>query len=344
MGIPCHESPATARREHAAWRTSFSSTHVFSPSYWGMNYALPFLGAKSVLPVINLPLLAAITPPGHTVTIFDENVEDIDYERCARADIVGHDGHERAARADAGDRGRPQGARHLHRRGRPLGDRLPAATSKDIVDAIFIGEAEETWPRFLDRMGGGAPRRTRYEQDGKDGHGHRAAARGSTCMPMKQVHLRQRPALARLPVHLRVLRHHRGLRPQATGQDLGAGHRRAGGLPGRRQGQPVHRRRQPDRQQEGHQGHPARHHRLAGKARLPPQVRHRSLHRPRRGRRAAAAHGGRQHRRGVRRHRVPQRGRAARDQEDPEPHRQARQPAGQGPPHPGAPASRSGAA
>ena len=61
----------------------------FTPSYWGMNYALPFLGAKSVLPVINLPLLAALTPPGHTVTIFDENVEEIDYARCQRADIVG---------------------------------------------------------------------------------------------------------------------------------------------------------------------------------------------------------------------------------------------------------------
>ncbi len=61
----------------------------FTPSYWGMNYALPFLGAKSVLPVINLPLLAALTPPGHEVTIFDENVQEIDFERCQRADIVG---------------------------------------------------------------------------------------------------------------------------------------------------------------------------------------------------------------------------------------------------------------
>jgi hypothetical protein len=60
-----------------------------TPSYWGMNYALRFLGAKSVLPVINLPLLAALTPPDHSVTQIDENVEEIDLDRCWRADIVG---------------------------------------------------------------------------------------------------------------------------------------------------------------------------------------------------------------------------------------------------------------
>ena len=34
-------------------------------------------------------LLAALTPAGHTVTLIDENVEPIDFERCRRADIVG---------------------------------------------------------------------------------------------------------------------------------------------------------------------------------------------------------------------------------------------------------------
>ena len=33
--------------------------------------------------------LAALTPPEHTITLIDENVEAIDWERCARADIVG---------------------------------------------------------------------------------------------------------------------------------------------------------------------------------------------------------------------------------------------------------------
>ena len=61
----------------------------FTPSYWGLNYAMPLLNASAVLPVINLPLLAALTPPQHAVTLIDENVAGIDFDRCARADIVG---------------------------------------------------------------------------------------------------------------------------------------------------------------------------------------------------------------------------------------------------------------
>src|SRR5215510_5088296 len=61
----------------------------FEISYWGLEHAMPFLGVKAILPVANLPLLAALTPPEHTVTLIDENVQPIDFERCARADIVG---------------------------------------------------------------------------------------------------------------------------------------------------------------------------------------------------------------------------------------------------------------
>src|SRR5215472_10803078 len=61
----------------------------FEISYWGLEHAMPFLGLKAIMPVASLPLLAALTPPGHAVTIIDENVEPIDFARCARADIVG---------------------------------------------------------------------------------------------------------------------------------------------------------------------------------------------------------------------------------------------------------------
>ncbi len=61
----------------------------FETSYWGMEHALPIFGAKAILPTAALPLLAALTPPAHEVTLIDENVEPIDFERCARADLVG---------------------------------------------------------------------------------------------------------------------------------------------------------------------------------------------------------------------------------------------------------------
>ena len=61
----------------------------FEMSFWGLEAALPFLGKRANLPVGALPLLAALTLPPHSITIIDENVEEIDYERCRRADIVG---------------------------------------------------------------------------------------------------------------------------------------------------------------------------------------------------------------------------------------------------------------
>jgi hypothetical protein len=61
----------------------------FEVSFWGMEHALPFLGKRANLPVACLPLLAALTPAEHTITLMDENIEAIDWRRCARADIVG---------------------------------------------------------------------------------------------------------------------------------------------------------------------------------------------------------------------------------------------------------------
>ena len=61
----------------------------FEPSYWGLDHAMPILGKRANLPVACLPLLAALTPPEHTVSLIDENVEAIDFDRCVRADLVG---------------------------------------------------------------------------------------------------------------------------------------------------------------------------------------------------------------------------------------------------------------
>src|SRR5947209_15268479 len=61
----------------------------FEVSYWGMEHALPLLGKRANMPVTALPLLAALTPAEHRVTLLDENVEELDCDRLARADLVG---------------------------------------------------------------------------------------------------------------------------------------------------------------------------------------------------------------------------------------------------------------
>jgi len=134
----------------------------FEVSYWGLEHAMPFLGVKAVLPVANLPLLAALTPSGHTVTLVDENVEAIDFARCARADIVGLTG------MNVQRRRMKEILYELKRRGVFTVVGGPWVTVReddlaDLADVIFIGEAEETWPRFLAEWGGGC-HQTRYEQ------------------------------------------------------------------------------------------------------------------------------------------------------------------------------------
>ncbi len=134
----------------------------FEISYWGMEHALPFLGKRANLPVACLPLLAALTPSEHTVTLLDENVEPIDWERCQRADIVGLTGMsvQRFRMKEI--------LTELKRRGCFCVVGGPWVTVQedyfeDLVDAIFVGEAEDTWPRFLDEWRAGR-HDFRYEQ------------------------------------------------------------------------------------------------------------------------------------------------------------------------------------
>ena len=47
----------------------------FEVSFWGLEHALPLFGKKANMAVGCLPLLAALTPTEHNVTLLDECVE-----------------------------------------------------------------------------------------------------------------------------------------------------------------------------------------------------------------------------------------------------------------------------
>src|SRR5215472_7413344 len=134
----------------------------FEISYWGLEHAMPFLGVKAILPVANLPLLAALTPAGHNVTLVDENIEPIDFARCARADIVGLTGMsvQRLRMREILVELKCRGVFSV------VGGPWVTVNEDDftgLADVIFIGEAEETWPRFLGEWGEGR-HQIRYEQ------------------------------------------------------------------------------------------------------------------------------------------------------------------------------------
>lgn len=135
----------------------------FEPSYWGMEYMIEYLGKSANLPVACLPLLAALTPAEHTVTLVDENVEPIDYDRCARADIVAMTGMsvQRFRMKEILTELKARGCYTVL--GGPWITVQEDYFDDDPADAIFIGEAEDTWPQFLREWKQGL-QQYRYEQ------------------------------------------------------------------------------------------------------------------------------------------------------------------------------------
>jgi radical SAM superfamily enzyme YgiQ (UPF0313 family) len=120
----------------------------FDISFWGMEHCIGLLGKRANLPVACLALLAALVPDHHDVTLIDENVEDIDFARVARADLVCLTGMSIQGRRmrEILERVRSPGVMTVV--GGPLAT-VEEETLDGLADVIFVGEADETWPQFL---------------------------------------------------------------------------------------------------------------------------------------------------------------------------------------------------
>ncbi|HKP45651.1 MAG TPA: radical SAM protein [Pyrinomonadaceae bacterium] len=140
------------------------------PSYWTADFAMPFyqLGRKLKYSMANgsLVSIAALVPSGHEIVIIDENVESIDFTSLSRFDVIGVTGMV------------VQGERMLEilRRLQTLPAVVvaggPLVTVNEnifegLCDVRFIGEAEQTWPAFLNALASEAPFQSRYEQGEK---------------------------------------------------------------------------------------------------------------------------------------------------------------------------------
>ena len=120
----------------------------FDLSFWGMEKCIGLLSKRANLPVACLPLLAALVPRHHDVTLIDENVEPIDFGRLGRADIVCLTGMSVQARR----------LREILKvvRGRGVltvvGGAMATVEPEELeglADVVFVGEADVTWPQFL---------------------------------------------------------------------------------------------------------------------------------------------------------------------------------------------------
>jgi len=128
-------------------------------SYWGQEYALALTGKRALVPPLGLITAAALLPRHWELRLIDMNVEPLDDEALAWADVVMLSGMriQRAA------------FREVVARARALGKRVvaggPYVTTDpddvDDVDHLVLGEAEETLPDLARALeaGAAAPRR-----------------------------------------------------------------------------------------------------------------------------------------------------------------------------------------
>jgi radical SAM superfamily enzyme YgiQ (UPF0313 family) len=136
----------------------------FEPSYWGFDYALPLYPGdkRSTMISGSLPTVAGLCGD-HDVTLLDENVEDIDWDSLDEFDIVGVTGMNVQKTRIREILLRLQELKVFTVAGGPF-----ASVQEDffegLCDVVFVGEAETTWPEFLDDFARGKPTQQRYAQ------------------------------------------------------------------------------------------------------------------------------------------------------------------------------------
>jgi radical SAM superfamily enzyme YgiQ (UPF0313 family) len=137
----------------------------FDISFWGLEHCIQLFGKRANLPVACLALLAALVPDHHHVTLIDENVEDLDFNRIGRADLICLTGMSIQGRrlVEILEEAKARGCMTVV--GGPMATVEPEVF-EGLADVIFIGEADETWPQFLREWERGR-HKSRYEQPQK---------------------------------------------------------------------------------------------------------------------------------------------------------------------------------
>lgn len=131
----------------------------FPPSYWGLQYMMPLVGRRALMPPLGLITVAALLPKGSEVRLVDMNVspltdQDLDWADLAllSAMLI-----QRRSLEDVVARCRAKGVRTVA--GGPLVTALSAEFGD--IDHLLTGEVEDTAAAFFERLlanPDGAPR------------------------------------------------------------------------------------------------------------------------------------------------------------------------------------------
>ena len=136
----------------------------FDPSYWGYEYALPLYPGdkRSTMTSGSLTAVAGLCGD-HNVRLLDENVEEIDWESLRKYDIVGVTGMMVQKKRMLEILQRLRDLKVFTVVGGPFVS-VQETLFEGLVDVKFIGEAETTWPQFLDDYSQDKATEARYEQ------------------------------------------------------------------------------------------------------------------------------------------------------------------------------------
>jgi radical SAM superfamily enzyme YgiQ (UPF0313 family) len=136
----------------------------FEPSYWGFEFALPLYPGdkRSTMISGSLSNVAALCGDHH-VYLLDENIEDIDWDSLRAYDIVGVTGMNVQSKRTREILLRLRELKIFTAVGGPFVS-VQEKFFEGLCDVIFVGEAETTWPQFLDDYSRGKPTATRYQQ------------------------------------------------------------------------------------------------------------------------------------------------------------------------------------
>lgn len=136
----------------------------FEPSYWGFEYALPLYPGDKRSTMISGALSTVAGLCGdHHVYLLDENVEDIDWQSLRTYDIVGVTGMNVQKKRMRQILLKLRDLKIFAVVGGPLVS-VQEEFFEGLCDAMFVGEAETTWPRFLDDYARGKATEKRYAQ------------------------------------------------------------------------------------------------------------------------------------------------------------------------------------
>ncbi|MFA6413470.1 MAG: DUF4070 domain-containing protein [Syntrophales bacterium] len=139
----------------------------FEPSYWGLDYALLlYPGNKQCTMTTGaLPHLAGLIPD-HEVYLLDENVEKIDFELLKGFDVVGLTGM-----IVQRDRMKSILLRLCEMKIFTVVGGAYASVNETffegLCDVVFSGEADETWPEFVDEFAAGRAYKKFYTQENR---------------------------------------------------------------------------------------------------------------------------------------------------------------------------------